>query len=93
MAQGTGGWSSNLGAGIRRCKGLGVLPVFELRRMKAVEIASGAALLDDDGIELETAVDFEDLVQFFKAKEPFPAASRKRQRSPLSVVGIEARGR
>ena len=52
----------------------------------------GHAVLDDDGVELESAVDVEDLLPVLESEDPFPLAlieeqAAQRAGAPLTVVG------
>ncbi|GBE47242.1 hypothetical protein BMS3Bbin12_00397 [bacterium BMS3Bbin12] len=81
-------------AGVGRRQGFGVLPVLELAAHEGGADGRGlAALLDDDGVEFEGAVDIEDLLPVLEAEEPLPAAVVEEEFAQCAgaVIGVEPR--
>ena len=82
----------------RRVKGgevLGALPVVEVAAHEdGTDRFGGLALLDDDGVELEPTVDWEDLIAVLDTEQPLPPAVFDKEASQRAgaVVRVDARG-
>ena len=89
-----GAESLDLRAGVGGDEFVGSLPVVQIAAHEGgADFVGGAALLDDDGVELEATVNREDLVAVLDPEQPLPSAAFHEQAAERArtVVRVEAR--